>query len=65
MSRRRSRSAARKTDATPQHPARPATEHSADPQRNGPGPNKWFLAVTILMQSAWIGFLVVMALSGQ
>jgi hypothetical protein len=65
MSRRTSKSAARKADAKPPRPDRPATDGSADPQRGDARSNKWLLAVAVLMQSVWIGLLAVMALSGR
>ena len=62
MSRRNSRSAARKAGADSRRPAPPATHEPAHPKYSRPRPNKWFLTATVLMQAAWITFLTAMAL---
>ena len=79
MSRHKRRSAARKggrkaaqpnpPDPTSADQGQPAADGRPMPQSNRPGadpprPNRWFLAVTALLQVAWIVFLVIMALSG-
>jgi hypothetical protein len=64
MSRRTRRPAARKAGRHPHHRDRPAADHSPEPRRNHPRPNKWFLAVAVLLEAAWIGFLIVMVLPG-
>ncbi len=46
----------------------PATEAFLARMRNrprigAPRPNRWFLGITLLLQSAWVLFLLTMALS--
>ena len=62
MSRRTRRSASRKAGRRPNHQDRPAADDSPEPRRNHPRPNKWLLAAAVLLEAAWIGFLIVMAL---
>ena len=62
MSRRASRSAARKANLNSRRRNRPAAKDSPNPQRSCPRPNKWFLSVSVLMLALWIGFLLAMAL---
>lgn len=62
MSRRASRSAARKANLDSRRRNRPAAKDTPGPQRSCRRPNKWFLAATVLMQAVWIGFLAAMAL---
>lgn len=62
MSRRASRSAARKANPNSRRRNRPAAKETPNPQRSCPRPNKWFLSVSALMVALWIGFLAAMAL---
>ncbi len=62
MSRRASRSAARKANRNSRRGNRPAAKDTPNPQRSCPQPNKWFLSVSVLMLALWIGFLAAMAL---
>jgi len=63
MSRRKRRSAARGNQDANSGPT-PATPPPDAPRPKPPRPNRPFLLVAALLQSAWIGFLVVMALRG-
>ena len=54
-------------DHTAADQGRPPPEGQRVPQANrrqaeAPRPNRWFLAVTVLLQAAWIAFLLIMAL---
>jgi hypothetical protein len=64
MSRHASRPAAGQAGANPHRRERPAADDPAGPHRSHSRPRKWFLAVTVLMVVAWIGFLAAMALLG-
>ena len=59
MGRRKRRPAAAKDQQR-----RPAADDPPVPTPNPPHPRKGFLALTILLQAAWIAFLAVMALAG-
>jgi len=64
MSRRTRRPAARRAAANSRRPLHPEPDQAAEPRRAPARPNKWFLAVALLAQAAWIGFLAAMALLG-
>jgi hypothetical protein len=62
MSRRMSRAAARRAGTTSRRPPHAEPDQAAAPPPPVARANKRFLAVAVLMQAAWIGFLAVMAL---
>jgi hypothetical protein len=62
MSRRMSRAAARRAGTNSRRPPRAEPDQAATPHPAAVRTNKWFLAVALLVQAAWIGFLAVMAL---
>jgi hypothetical protein len=64
MSRRTRRPAVRRAGGNSRRPLRPEPDQAAEPRRAPARPNKWFLAVALLAETAWIGFLVLMALLG-
>jgi len=59
MSRRTRRPATRQPGANSR---RPTPAEAANPRSAPARPSKWFLAVALFLQAAWIGFLAAMAL---
>ena len=62
MSRRTRRPAARRPQDNSRRGGRSAADDTRDPPPRLPRPRKWLLAGAVFMQTAWIGFLIVLAL---
>ena len=73
MSRRRKRSATRNTTrkSSPKGRRSPSEDPPAEDNRlpapavRPPKPRKWLLALALLLQAGWLGFLLAMACQGR